>query len=196
MDTEQTLLLALHADPSDAACWLALADWLEEDGQPRRAELLRLRLGLQDAAPQRFEREQRLRQLLAEGVRPVVPKLTNSVGMELALIPAGTFWMGSPQGEPGRHSDEDPRHQVTLTRAFYLGVHPVTQGQHQAVTGRNPSHFRTGGEGAPLVRGMDTSSFPVERISWSDSVAFCRLLSELPAERAAGRVYRLPSEAE
>src|SRR5438105_307368 len=116
MDTEGTLLAALHADPTDHACWLALADWLEEDGQPRRAELLRLRLLLQNAAAaERPQREKRLLELL-EGTRPVAPILENVGGMKLALIPAGTFWMGSPPGEPGRHHDEDPYHHVELTR--------------------------------------------------------------------------------
>ena len=33
-------------------------------------------------------------------------------------------------------------------------------------------------------------------MSWEDAVEFCRKLSALPSERAAGRVYRLPTEAE
>ena len=33
-------------------------------------------------------------------------------------------------------------------------------------------------------------------MSWDDAVAFCRKLSELPEEKVAGRVYRLPTEAE
>jgi uncharacterized protein (TIGR02996 family) len=197
MDTEGTLLAALHADPTDHACWLALADWLEEDGQLRRAEQLRLRLLLQDAeVAERSRHEKRLLELLDEGTRPVVPTLQNAAGIRMALIPAGSFWMGSPPGEPGRHHDEDPYHHVELTRPFYLSTCPVTQGQFQRVVGHNPSHFRTDGEGAPLVRGTDTSDFPVERVSWDDAVAFCASLSALPQERSAGRVYRLPSEAE
>src|SRR5262249_10768653 len=86
VDVERTLIEALRADPADLAGWLALSDWLEEAGQGRRAELLRLRLRLADPeAPQRPESERRLRELLDEGAAPVVVGLTSSIGMELAL---------------------------------------------------------------------------------------------------------------
>jgi uncharacterized protein (TIGR02996 family) len=197
MDTQRTLLQALHADPNDDTCWLALADWLEESGQPDRAELMRLRLELQSAeADRRPDRERRLRRLLRRGAVPAVPEVINAVGMRLALVPAGSFWMGSSAEEPGRHEDEGPRHRVRLSRAFYLGVYPVTQEQYGRVLGTNPSSFRAGGEGETSVRGLDTSAFPVENVSWHDAVLFCQLLSVLPQEREAGRVYRLPSEAE
>ena len=37
---------------------------------------------------------------------------------------------------------------------------------------------------------------PVDGVNWEDTVAFCKKLSAEPDERAAGRVYRLPTEAE
>ena len=102
-----------------------------------------------------------------------LPESTNSIGMEFKLIPAGTFTMG----------EGDDAHEVTLTQPFKMGVHEVTQAQYEKVMGVNPSGFR----------GADN---PVEKVSWNDAVEFCRKLSELPAEKAAGNVYRLPTEAE
>jgi formylglycine-generating enzyme required for sulfatase activity len=113
--------------------------------------------------------------------------VTAAGGLKLALIPAGTFLMGSPDTEPGRRENESP-HEVTLTRAFYLGVCPITQEQFAAVTGRNPAHFHAKNGGGP--------QHPVESVSWDEAVAFCERLSALPGERAAGRNYRLPTEAE
>jgi formylglycine-generating enzyme required for sulfatase activity len=115
-------------------------------------------------------------------------RLTNSIGMKLTYVPAGTFSMGSPHSEPDRYPDEGPQHPVAITRPFYLGTYPVTQRQYTAVMGQNPSYFQEARGGGP--------DHPVERVSWSDAVEFCRRLSDLPEERAAGRAYRLPTEAE
>jgi uncharacterized protein (TIGR02996 family) len=199
MDTEATLLAALHADPQDEVAWTALADWLEESGQPARAELTRLRLALRgtEVTWARAAREERQRALLLDGVRPCVPVLTGPLGLELALVPAGTFLMGSPATEALRESYEH-QHEVEISKPFYLGVYPVTQAQYRELIGDNPSWFRAGsrGDGAKAVRGLDTRTFPVERVSWTQAVAFCKRLSGLPGEKAAGRVYRLPTEAE
>jgi uncharacterized protein (TIGR02996 family) len=194
---EEVLLQALHEDPADDTARLALADWLEEQGDPR-GELLRLQVAVRRrlAGTDLGACEERLRTLLASGLRPCVPLLPNSIGVELALIPPGAFLMGSPDSEADRLEDEGPQHEVAISRAFYLGVFPVTQGQWQRVMGSNPSWFCSGGGGEDQVRGLDTRDFPVEQVSWEEAVAFCRRLSEVPEERRAKRWYRLPSEAE
>src|SRR5947209_7628450 len=55
--------------------------------------------------------------------------ITNSVGMRLVLIPKGNFTMGSAASDKGRYDNEGPRHEVAITRAFYMAAHTVTAGQ-------------------------------------------------------------------
>ena len=90
----------------------------------------------------------------------------------------------------------EEQHEVSITKPFYLGVYVVTQAEYEKVMGNNPSWFSAKGDGKDKVKDMDTGQFPVEKVSWDDAVAFCKKLSELPEEKKAGRVYRLPTEAE
>jgi uncharacterized protein (TIGR02996 family) len=198
MDVEQAVLQALHDNPTDETSWLVLADWLEENDQAAVAEMARLHRRLRGLLldDERRPLEERFQEMLLAGVRPCVPVLTNSVGMELALIPPGSFWLGSPDHEPGRYTDESPRRLIELTRPFYLGVYPVTQEEYRRVTGSNPSAFSSTGRLKEAVAGLDTSRFPVEEVTWNDADAFCKALTALPAEMKAGRVYRLPTEVE
>jgi len=110
--------------------------------------------------------------------------ITNSIGMKMVLIPAGEFLMGSPDSDPDGQDNEKPQHLVRITRPFYLGLYPVTQAEYERVMGANPSRFT----GDPHR--------PVEMVSWHDAQEFCLKLSALPEEKAAGHVYRLPTEAE
>jgi formylglycine-generating enzyme required for sulfatase activity len=126
---------------------------------------------------------------------PLRKQLTNSLGMKLVLIPRGKFMMGSPPDEKERETLEE-QHEVQISKSFYLGVYEVTQAEYQKVMGSNPSFFSATGGGKAKVAGLDTSRFPVESVSWENAVTFCAKLSALPAERVAGRVYRLPTEAE
>jgi uncharacterized protein (TIGR02996 family) len=183
-------------NPADPQVWGTLgvvADWLEERGDPR-GELLRLTWALlRPGGEQRRQQEERVRALLAQGVRPCWPTLTNSLGIKLALIPPGTFLMGSPPGEEERIDNEGPQHEVTIGRPFYLGVCAVTQEQYERVMGTNPSWFSPGYRWAEEP---DPGALPVENLSWDDAMAFCRKLSALPEEVRCRRVYRLPTEAE
>ena len=117
---------------------------------------------------------------LAEAASVII----NSIGMKMVLIPAGEFMMGSPNSQTDAREDEKPQHRVRITEPFYLGIYPVTQEQYERVMGINPSHCK----GDP--------NRPVERVSWEDASEFCGRLSALPEEKAAGHVYRLPTEAE
>jgi formylglycine-generating enzyme required for sulfatase activity len=130
----------------------------------------------------------------ARGAEPR-PYVQNSSGMKLRRIPAGKFRMGSPPEERGRGPDETP-HEVEITKPFFLGIYEVTQEDYEKVMGRNPSHFSAGGQGGKLVNQPQTKRRPVENVSWEDATEFCRKLSKLPQEQQAGRVYRLPTEAE
>jgi formylglycine-generating enzyme required for sulfatase activity/serine/threonine protein kinase/Tol biopolymer transport system component len=125
--------------------------------------------------------------------------VTNSIGMKLAYIPAGEFKMGAPDGEYKAFSDERPQRLVRITEPFYLGVYEVTQGEYGKVMGTNPSVFQIQHPRDRERLGLmlrDTDRFPVENVSWDDAVQFCQRLSGRPEEKAAGRVYRLPTEAE
>ena len=116
-------------------------------------------------------------------------EITNSIGMKLVLIPKGTFMMGSPESEERRDKNET-QHEVTISKDYYLGVYEVTQAQYEKEMGKNPSRF----QGAKV--GNENAALAVENVSWDDAVEFCKKLSDLPEEKKAGRVYRLPTEAE
>ena len=141
-----------------------------DGGRPRRADLGSIFDRLQAAEPERAK------------------LLVNGLGMRLALIPGNAFTMGSPAEETGRRENEGPQHTVVFQQPFYVGVCPVSQAQYEQVTGANPSRFTRDAGGGP--------EHPAERVSWDDAVAFCKRLSDLPEEQDAGRVYRLPTEAE
>jgi formylglycine-generating enzyme required for sulfatase activity len=136
-----------------------------------------------------------LADLMGESPVLVRRQITSSIGMKLVLIPAGKFLMGSPTDEKDRNRDE-PQHEVEITKPFYLGVCEVTQKQYRQIMGANPSCFSPDGDGKELVKGLDTDDFPVDNVLWTEASDFCKKLSAVAAEKKAGRVYRLPTEAE
>jgi formylglycine-generating enzyme required for sulfatase activity len=122
----------------------------------------------------------------------VTEEITNSMGMRLTLIPAGEFWMGSPEGKV----TSEFLHRVRITKPFYLCTYEVTQSEYKRVMVTNPSYFSPRGKYKDRVSAQDTDRFPVEAVSWQNAAEFCRKLSSRREERDAGRAYRLPTEAE
>ena len=109
--------------------------------------------------------------------------LANGVKLEMVKIKAGTFTMGSPEGELGRSSDET-QHQVTLTKDYWLGKFEVTQAQYEAIMGKNPSCDKG-------------SNRPVDYVSWEDAKEFCNKLNERYAGKLpTGYRFDLPTEAQ
>ena len=145
--------------------------------------------------------------IISQPVWAQSPKeVENVIGMKLALIPKGTFTMGAPDKEPGFDLFLDEwQHEVTISRDFYIGVTEVTQAQFEQVMRYNPSRFKSNtfiyerdlftGE-VKQKKNYDASKHPVETVSVQMATEFCKKLSEMPEEKKAGRVYRLPTEAE
>ena len=101
----------------------------------------------------------------------------NETGMRFSLVPAGTYLVGSPIAEAKRQKKEK-QHLVTITKAYYIGVTEITQGEWLQVLEENPSKFL----------GND---FPVDQVSFEDAVEFAHSYS-----LNGNLKYRLPTEAE
>ncbi len=152
-------------------------------------------------------------------------EFTNNIGMRFRLIPPGEFLMGStleeiaaelkrPELDLHLHfwrtpiESEGPQHKVVLTKPIYVGVTEVTQTQYELVMGTNPSQFSSTGEGKEAVANLKTGNYPVEMVSFNESVEFCARLSQheqlepfnvhsdQTVTTPEGTGYRLPTEAE
>ena len=155
--------------------------------------------------------------------------ITNSLGMKLVLIPAGEFHMGAEEdrsdtlkafpycepdyldGEPDEFAGELPRHQVRITKPFYMGQYEVTLGQflkfcegadYKCDVERDELPSLGHGTNSQLIvsnqlRPWRPIGWKIEKdhpaiyVTWNDATAFCKWLS---AEE--GKTYRLPTEAE
>jgi len=117
--------------------------------------------------------------------------LGNGVKLDLALIPAGQFVMGSPDGS----SDELPLAAVKIEKPFWMGKFEITNEQYARFDPAHDSRFEHKGSwvfseghlGWPLNHPKQ----PVVRVSWKEAMQFCRRLSEKMGEKIT-----LPTEAQ
>jgi formylglycine-generating enzyme required for sulfatase activity/predicted DNA-binding WGR domain protein len=133
--------------------------------QEREAEIVRVEKE-SEARGKALNKQWRVEEDLGQGVK-----------LEMVLISAGKFKMGSPESEKNR-SDDEIKHEVIITKSYYLGKYEVTQEQWESVMGDNPSFTKD-------------ANLPVTDVSWNDCQEFIRKLNE----KTKGK-YRLPSEAE
>ena len=121
-----------------------------------------------------------------EGLRPrTVFKDCEEVCPELVVVAAGSFTMGSPAEEAGRHQGEGPRHPVAFRSAFAIGRYEVTFAEYDACVEDGACVHR------PNDQGWGRGRRPVVDVSWNDAQAYVAWLSEKTGQR-----YQLPSESE
>lgn len=129
----------------------------------------------------------------------------SEIAVAMAWIPAGTFPMGSPEGEPGRDPDEGPVHTVSLT-GFWMGIHEVSVEAYGPFRYRllddvdgveGPGTFNADAVTRPSppyedpTHGMGSGTRPATGVTRWNALHYARWLSE-----KTGRLYRLPTEAE
>ena len=144
------------------------------------------------------------------------------INLNMRLVPAGSFTMGSPAGEVARDNDEQ-QHKVKISKPFYMAIYETRQREYYPLMvrpdfdleawryQRGPLHegaawtyrsrmngFRIcGGNATPDIPRTDLN--PMECVTWAKAMLFCKKITD--QERVAGRlpkgyVYRLPTEAE
>lgn len=120
--------------------------------------------------------------------------VNNDIGITFVRIPAGSFMMGSQASDANASAVEKPRHQVTISQPFYIGLTEVTQGQWEAVMGQSPydlersnSYYELPGMAERITHHEHPAT-----VSWNDAQDFINRLNEMDSEHH----YRLPTEAE
>ncbi len=127
--------------------------------------------------------------------RKVDVELTNTIGMQFFLVPPGQFEMGCSKNEFEKvrkgprdyktkvENQERPPHTVSLTEPRFMAAMKVTRAAFEEITGKSLSN-------------LEAADIPEVLVRYEDAMLFCQRLSDLPAEKQAGRRYRLPTEAE
>jgi|GEM_PF-2433926 len=146
-----------------------------------------------------------IREMVQEQARQRDLKLTeeNSLGMLFSLIPSGKFEMGcsgKEYQELERRPEPYPRvyvkdiaekampsHIVQLTKPVYMAQTEVTQAMFK--------EFKDSSEEDGAQQAGEEKSY-VTNVSYQEALEFCKWLSGLEKEKAVGRHYRLPTDAE
>ncbi|MGD0092842.1 MAG: DUF2950 family protein, partial [Planctomycetota bacterium] len=144
----------------------------------------------------------------ANGMAPALSlDLGGGVNLDLVLIPAGKFMMGSPAAEKD-HNNGETQHEVTISKPCYMGKYVVTVAQferfveaekYQTMAEKEDLAYSYDGKKWDKVNGANWRKpgfdqgpdYPVCDVNWDDAKAFCEWLS-----RTCGKTVGLPTEAE
>jgi formylglycine-generating enzyme required for sulfatase activity len=128
--------------------------------------------------------------------------LSNGVPMSFVLIPAGMFWMGTPYSTtyshwgpnpPNSGAEDETKHQVIISKPFYLGVNHVTQLQWLTMMGTTVTQQLAKGIAFPTDNkfvGVGNSN-PMYWINWDEATNFCQQVST-----NTGMSVHLPTESQ
>ncbi|NQT16493.1 MAG: formylglycine-generating enzyme family protein [Planctomycetes bacterium] len=122
----------------------------------------------------------------------------NAIGMELVAVPSGVFTMGTD----GPSVDTQPRHEVRIRNAFYMGAYEVTAGQYMTYLEETKCEEGVDFDWTDcpitkerraycLSRESTSRNEPMVALSLRATQLFCRWLT-----KKEGCTYRLPTEAE
>jgi len=113
--------------------------------------------------------------------------------MKLVLIPAGDFLMGGKfsaaeaikrfGGNPNHYQSELPRHKVTISRPFYMGIYEVTQSQWESLMDSKPYDGKMATKTGP--------DYPASWVHSNEAMEYCGKLS-----KKIGKTVTLPTEAQ
>ncbi len=146
----------------------------------------------------------------AEEMKPYSTTIPGSeIAYEMVPIPAGTFKIGSPDGEAGRKPDEGPVREIEIS-PFWMGKVEVTWPEFHLFmypdeekkireTKNLPAALNKLTDAVshptqPYVEmsfGMGTDGFPAISMTQHAALKYCQWLSA-----KTGQFYRLPTEAE
>jgi formylglycine-generating enzyme required for sulfatase activity len=93
--------------------------------------------------------------------------------LEMIVVPTGSFMMGSPASEPGRHPGEGPQHTVTFARQFAVGQFELTFDEWDACVADGGCNGYK-----PNDRGWGRARRPVINVSWNEAKAYVGWLSK------------------
>jgi formylglycine-generating enzyme required for sulfatase activity len=122
------------------------------------------------------------------------PEVITLDAMQFCWVPAGEFFLGSPENDPdARDNEKEGAGLYRLEYDYWMARHPVTVAQFAAYQAAASASFQR-------RRRVDScATAPVVRVSWTEAVAFCRWLSRRWLDAALipdGWSVGLPSEPE
>jgi serine/threonine protein kinase len=112
--------------------------------------------------------------------------LVNSIGMPLNVLPDGKMTTSSAVVIGKQRTEID--NVINVPSPLYVGMCEVTQQQYESLMEGHTNQYPPDEAGAEMQ--------PAEAMTIEDAMEFCRRLSNLEAEKKAGRVYRIPTADE